>query len=336
MHMQRTFDVRNLLEGALLKEVLSDDWRIRLDPESAHVLLATALLDGKDYRHPNGELMFSRLSPAFRNRHIDGTRVRTYAQKMTTYGTDGTCEWKDRITEIGVSSDGVLAMGFHTCLAVILSGTSHEVRLLTNFTESERNSEGTGRRQDFGDVLYYYGVPSSKSTAALIQIMVNHRRTLSPLNSITAGSLRNTTTELMEVVNSPEMSVVTEAVAYGKRLSKKFYSENGKYKRRSAVAPAIVAHLYLEWMQVHPAEATSFFQGLESGEGISGTLLVLRERFTAIANGTGTGLDGSLNVYVRTSSLMGQAWKHYLAGTELSKLQLSNPPTPVWCEQHRP
>lgn len=334
--MEQMFDVRNLLDGWLLKEVARDDWRFRLDRESAHILLSTALNPGKSYRHPNGELAFSRLSPSFRNRHIDGTRVKTYAQKMTTYGQDGTCEWKDRITEIGVSPDGVLSMGFHTCLAVILSDTVHEVRLLANFTESERNSEGTGRKQDFGDVLYYYGVPSSKSTAALVQIMANHRRTLAPLNSITAGSLRNTTTELMDIVNSPEMPLIVEAVAYAKRVAKKFYSANGKYKRRSAVAPAMVAHLYLEWMSTHPVEATEFFRGLESGMGISGTLLVLRERFTAIANGMGTGMDGSLNVYVRTASLMGQAWKAYLEGREVTRLMLSNPPALVWCERHRP
>ena len=255
---------------------------------------------------------------------------------MVTYGPDGTCEWKDRITEIGVSEEGVLAMGFHTCLAVILSGTSHEVRLLANFTESERNSEGTGRRQDFGDILYRYEVPSSKSVAALIQMMANHRRTLSPLNSITPGSVRNTTTELMEIVNSDEMPLISEAVAYGKRVSKKFYSVNGTYKKRSAVAPAIVAHLYLEWMSSRPLEAIPFFQGLETGNGISGTILSLRERFTAIANGTGTGLDGKLGVYTRTASLMGIAWKAHLAGTELTKLQLSDPPVPVWCERHRP
>jgi hypothetical protein len=334
--VERTFDVRNLLGGALLKEVITDDWRIRLDPESAHVLLSTALLDGKAYRYPSGELMFSRLSPAFRNRHIDGTRVRTYAHKMETYGPDGNCEWKDRITEIGISPEGVLSMGFHTCLAVILSGTSHEVRLLANFTASERDSEGTGRKQDFADVLYYYGIPNARSTAALTQIIVNHRRTLSPLNSITAGSMRNTTTELMKITSSPEMPLITEAVAYAKRLSKKFYSVSGKYKKRSAVAPAIIAHLYLEWMQAHPVEAVLFFQGLETGEDISGTVLLLRERLGAIANGAGTPLDMKLNVYIRTGSLLGQAWKHHLAGTELTKLQLSDPPAPVWCEQHRP
>jgi len=336
MYMERTFDIRTLLGGALLKEVITDDWRIRLDPEVAHVLLSSALLPGRNYRKPNGELMFSKLSAGFRNRRIDGSRVRTYAHKMVTYGADGTCEWKDRITEIGVSPEGMLSMGFHTCLAVILSGTSHEVRLLANFTESERNSEGTGRRQDFGDVLHLYGVPNSRSTAALIQLMVNHRRNLSPLNSITPGSTRNTMTELMAVADSDEMPLITEAVAYGNRLSKRFCSTQGKYRRRSAVAPAIVAHLYLEWMESHPAQATEFFQGLETGEGISGLVLLLRERLMAIANGGGTPVDAQLNVYTRTASLFGFAWRHYLAGSELVKIQLSNPPVPVWCEKHRP
>ena len=334
--MNRSFYIRDLLPGALLKEVLTDDWRLRLDPQVAGVLLDTAVLPGKSYRKPDGELFFSKLNGAFANRHIDSARIRTYAAKMVTTDIDGTLEWKDRITEIGVTPDGVLAMGFHTCLAVILSGTSHEVRLLANFTESERNSEGTGRKQDFADVLFYYGIPSARSTAALVQMIANHRRTLSPLNSITAGSLRNTTSELLAIMDSPEMPLISEAVVYGRRVAKLFYSTQGKYRKRSAVAPATVGHLYVEWMQQHPAQAAAFFEGLDSGTNIDGPVLLLRERFRAIAAGLGSPLDGVLNPYTRTASLMGLAWKQYLTGTDYSKLQLSNPPAPVICEMHHP
>ena len=328
--------IRELLGDYLLKEVLTDDWRLLLTPASAHILLGTAVKEGKHYRG-NGELFFTRLNGAFANRHIDALRVRTYAKKMITRDSDGTLEWKDRITEIGVSPEGVLAMGFHACLAVILSDTIHEVRLLSNFTESERNSEGTGRKQDFGDVLFYYGIPNAKSAAALMQMMANHRRTLSPLNSITPGSVRNTNTELLAILNSQEMPLVSEAVAYSKTLAVKFASTAGKYRKRSAVAPASVAHLYLEWMQQHPAEAEQFFEGLRTGQGISGPVLTLRERLSAIAGGNGSSLDGVLNPYVRTATLMGIAWKRFLAGdTGPSKIQMSNPPSPILCETHHP
>ena len=331
------YTARELLGDALLKETLKDEWLLRLDPETAHVLLKTAVIPGKSYRrNGDGDLHWARLSAAFDNRHIDNSRVRNYSRKMLTTAPDGSCEWVDRITDIGITPDGVLAMGFHTCLAVVLSGTTHEVRLLANFTESERDSEGTGRKQDFGDVLYRKGVVNARSAAALIQIMANHRRTRSPLNSITPGSQRNTMTELVTLLTSEEMPLINEAVSYGKDLSARFYSSTGKYKKRSAIAPAMIAHLYLEWMQQHPAEAWSFFEGLKSGQGISGPVLLLRERFSAIATTGGTPLDGILNAHIRTASLAGLAWRAYLSGDYLSKLQLSNPPVPLFCEVHHP
>jgi len=332
-----TSKVRELLGDFLLKEVLTDDWRLLLTPESAHLLLETALIPGKSYRrNGDGELYYTKFNSAFRNRHIDTARVRTYAAKMTTRGADGELEWKDRITDIGLSPDGVLVMGFHTCLAVIASDTTHEVRLLSGFTESERDNEGTGRRQDLGDVLYYYGVPNAKSAASLMQVMANHRRTLSPLNSLTPGTVRSTSAELLAILDSAEMPLVNEAVALGKRVSRRFYSTRGKYHKRSAVAPSMIAHLYLEWIQTHPQEAAGFFWGLDTGRNIAGPVLMLRERFAAVASGAGTPLDHQLNVHTWTASLTGLAWRAYLSGEQLSKLQLSNPPKPLVCEVHHP
>ena len=337
MYAHEKFSIRELLGNALLKEVLTDDWRIRLDPEIAHILLSTATLPGKSYRkHGDGDLNWRQLSGAFDNRHIDAIRVRGYAKKMLTRTADGSWEWKDRITDIGVSPQGVLAMGFHTCIAVIASDTTHEVRLLSNFTASEQDSEGTGRKQDFGDVLYRRGVPSANSAAAMIRIITDHRRNLSPLNSISPGSVRSTMTELLAIADSGEMQMINEAVAYGRAAGTKFTSPIGKYRRRSAIAPAVLAHLYLEWMQQYPLQAPGFFSGLLTGEGITGPVLLLRERFSHIAVTGGTPLDAQLSAHIRTATLAGLAWKAYLSGGEVAKLQLSNPPAPLWCEAHRP
>ena len=63
-------------------------------------------------------------------------------------------------------------------------------------------------------------------------------------------------------MDSSEMPLISEAVRYAREVAKLFYSTQGKYRKRSAVAPATVAHLYVEWMTQHPAEAKEFFEGL--------------------------------------------------------------------------
>lgn len=105
------------------------------------------------------------LSRNTHNRHIRPTVTAAYARDMASG------DWQLNGESIKIGSDGTLLDGQHRLLAVVESGASVEMLVVTGIENTHQETMDAGVKRQFADVLTLDGTPNSQIVAAAARAM---------------------------------------------------------------------------------------------------------------------------------------------------------------------
>lgn len=194
------------------------------------------------------------------NRKLSEDRVREYARDMERG------HWPYNGESVKIAEDGTVIDGQHRLEAIVLSGATVEVELITGLPLEVQVTVDTGRRRSVGDTLTLQGEHYSRNLAAIITKVwqwdrKNYRFTARP--APTAAEALETLEKYPTLRRSAEL---------GHRVALSF-----RPARASVLGTA--HHLFL---RIDPDATALFMAQLETGADLEAghPVLALRNRFT--------------------------------------------------------
>lgn len=202
------------------------------------------------------------LSQARPNRKLVLNLVRTYARMMATGA------WELNGEAIILNEHGMLMNGQHRLRAVIESGVTVMMLVVSGVQDSTFDTVDTGRHRVGRDVLSVYGYVDPISLAAAASWLWKYELSEGVLTSV-IGRSAPTNTELLEILaQHPELP---DSLHYGSQLQR-------------MMGRGLAGFLHYIMSRRDRAAADRFFTDLATGENLQHTRAVYLIRETLIAN----------------------------------------------------
>lgn len=234
-----------------------------------------------------------------RNGHNRNLRARVVASYVADM-TEG--RWTENGETIKVGVDGTLIDGQHRLHAIVESGTTHRMMVISNLPLAAQETIDTGSRRSFADVLKLRKEANWVDVAAVTRRVYLWER----------GARRNSGNTQPSV---PQMLATLEAhpeIRYSAEVA-------NRVSRRLPVPKSVIGLCHWLFSQIDAYDCEVFFDRLADGADLSKTdpVFVLRRAVIDNANGSSVARFGDvvLTVYVI------KAWNAYRAGDEMKILR---------------
>lgn len=223
---------------------------------------------------------------SFVNRTIDEKRVGGYARSMERD------EWSPLVGKILFGENGDLLGGYHTLSAIVKSGVTLEIPVVTEATEQDFVNEGVGRNQTLTDRMKHkditFYVESSQLARLLFSLDIEGEYNFSNSRVLPAQI------ELLDLVMAEPLR--EEACTYMKAVSKDLPVNKG---------PLGLA--YIVFMRQDPEKAKEFLTGFRTGANLAEDSPIYRVREFFQKNS-----HTKMNQYKQFYFIL-DAWKKFLA-----------------------
>lgn len=177
-------------------------------------------------------------------------------------------EWRLNGETIVMSFQGRLMQGQHRCAAVVASGVTIRVVLVTGVEDDVFPTYDCGIGRTTGDVLDVEGVSNSNTIAAVTRTLHIYRASGSPYH----GNPDHQPTRAQQMDLLGANPAIHESARWVK--SSKWVKTN--------IAPSLAGFCHFVFTGADSDAANSFFQGLETGAGLDAgsPILLLRDRLS--------------------------------------------------------
>lgn len=229
-----------------------------------------------------------------KNRHVRPTVVDRYARDMAAG------QWEFNGETIKIADDGTVIDGQHRLLAVVQSGVTILVVIVTGLPLETQDTIDRGAPRNLADALRLRGETQTLALAAGLAAGIVLR---SPTVSVTQGYQWPSTRECLAFLDAhPE---IRESVHVADIVRK-----NISFPAGSAVA------LHQLFSEIDPEDADGFFEGLSTGQNLEADSPVLRLREILIRE---IGAPRRMT-RVRLWALTIKAWNAYRRGQTVQLL----------------
>lgn len=243
------------------------------------------------------------------NRSIKNKIVTEYAREMRRG------EWKLTGESIKISKNNRLLDGQHRLLAIIKSGVTIELLIITDLQDDIFNVLDTGTMRTAGDVLSIDGFSRPANIAAVSRFILNYNNGVFSSGS-QRGILRSTNKDIQKFVNdNPEIIEISNEL-------------HKDYKQFKLLSISLLTGMYFILSKRSILDVEVFFEKLINGIDLEkgSPIIILRERLIR-DQANRTRLKQSEKIH-----LIITAWNYYRKGTSVShyKLDSNNPiPKPI-------
>lgn len=230
------------------------------------------------------------------NRSIKKAKVSSFARQMESG------EWMQSGEPIIFDSNGKLANGQHRLLAVIESGASVQMLVVSGVQPEAQSVMDTGTARTYGDVLHMQGRENAFSVAAIAKRLVAYDN-----GFISDGRSGKSYPAPFEIAAAIERHPGIDAsAAQCKRLA------------RGVITPATIGMWHCVLTERDPYAAEEFFASFRDGVGLplGSPILALRNR---VDRDRQTGLRVA---EVEQGAMIVYAWNAFRKNATLSKLQM--------------
>lgn len=194
------------------------------------------------------------------NRNIRKRKVDAYARDMKAG------KWHNNGETVKIATDGTLIDGQHRLLAIVMSGVTVPMVVVSGLDMEVQSTIDTGAKRNFGDQLHLDGKKSGMLLAAIARRGVM----LEQGQMYLGGEIQPTENEMREFIDkAPELLDRCVEVASTMRND------------LNRVTPSVAGFAYLMFYAIEPSDAERFMSALSSGVGLDNgsPILALRRKF---------------------------------------------------------
>lgn len=231
------------------------------------------------------------------NRAISERKVDQYARDMKRG------EWITNGEAIKISGTNLILDGQHRLLAIINSGKTIEMLIITGLPEKAQESMDQGRMRTFNDMLKLRGEGDYHNLAAITRIIYSFQTCgvpiagwagITPSNQQLSTTLKNNNSD------------IHKSLAFSNQTKRKW------------IPISTVGALHMLFSSVDEADANAFFTGLLVGENLDRTspIYVLRER---LINEYHFASERRMHLRTKVVFII-KAWNAWKQGTPMTKL----------------